>query len=191
MVEAEPSAGRPRGDGRDCPWCPCREVLHHPAGWDSPCVDATCGFGCAQPSPGSPGCKTCSCCFSEAGFGEKNAGSCLHSILLLILAAAGTLHLSPSPLCPLGCSLCGFSLSRLRSRQVCRNQDSVGLMFQERQELIIFQAQKKPKHLWLRPAIARIQCPCPKPAAVAVPSLGGSSFLPSPSWLGQAVPAGT
>lgn len=88
-------------------------------------------------------------------------------------------------------ALCGFSLSRLRSRQVCTNQDSVGLMFQERQGLIIFQAQKNPKHLWLRPTIARIQCPCPKPAAVAVPSLGGSSFLPSPSWLGQAVPAGT
>lgn len=183
-LELSSQQAGPRGDGRDCRWCPCREALHSAAAWDRPSVDATCGLGFAQPSPGSPCCKTCPCCFSEAVLGKKMLPA-QHPA-----PRAGCSRVPPSvpqPTLPSGLLSVWVQPQEasLQASQHCRTQAAVvGLMFQQRQGLIIFQAQKNPKHLWLRPAIARIQCPCPKAAAVAVPSLGGSSFLPFPSVAG-------
>lgn len=138
LVRLKLSAQQPGlpGDGRDISYCLCREVVYEPAGCDEPrVVDATCGFGFPETSPVL---KDMPSLLLWRLSLDRDAGSCLHSVLLLILTTAGSPSICPSSssFCPVCCSVCGFGLVRLCSRQVkhCRNQDAVvRMMSQERQ----------------------------------------------------------
>lgn len=190
-LKLSPQQAGLRGDGRDWPWCPCREVLHEPAGWDSLLLMQHVALAFHNPAPAPHAARHALAASLRLSLGIK----CCLLPAQHLAPHSGSSRAPPSvpqPTLPSGLLSVWVQPQEasLQASQHCRNQDAVvGLMFHERQELIIFQAQKNPEHLWLRPAIARIQRPCPKPAAVSVPSLGGSSFLSSPWLLGGKVKA--
>lgn len=172
-LKQSPQQAGLRGDGRDCPWCPCREVLHEPAGWDSLLLMQHVALAFYKPAPAPQAARHALAASLRLSLGIK----CCLLPAEHLAPHSGCSRAPPSvpqPTLPSGLLSVWVQPQEasLQASQHCRNQDAlVGLMFQERQELIIFQAQKNPEHLWLRPAISRIQRPCPKPAAVSVPSL--------------------